>query len=126
MEEDIKILENAIKEVEDNKDIGFFKNEEDLKFYNAVKHLLKAYENLKQENEYLKLKERNRIHGRYGEIEVHDLINKILSKDYVSKDKIAKIIITNTNKLNKSTNEILKRIYKARIELCKELLEGDE
>lgn len=32
MEEDIKIIENSIKEVEDNKDIGFFETKEDLKF----------------------------------------------------------------------------------------------
>ena len=59
MEEDIKILENSIKEVEDNKDIGFFETEEDLKFYNAVKHLIKAYKEL--EEEFKKEKELNKI-----------------------------------------------------------------
>lgn len=43
-----------------------------------------------QENEYLKLKEKNKILGRYGEIEIHDLINRTLAKDYISKDKIIK------------------------------------
>lgn len=51
---------------------------------------------------------------------------KLLKENYVNKNKIREIMITNTNKLNKSVNEILKRIYKARIELCKELLKGDE
>lgn len=47
-------------------------------------------ERLQKENEELKLKEISRISGRYGEIEVHDLINKTLAKDYISKDKIIK------------------------------------
>lgn len=51
---------------------------------------------------------------------------RVLKENYVNKNKIREIMITNTNKLNKSVNEILKRIYKARIELCKELLKGDE
>ena len=41
------------------------------------------YKELEDENEFLKLKERNRVLGRYGEIEVHDLINKTLADDYI-------------------------------------------
>lgn len=63
-----------------------------------------------------------RVMQKFTAIDLED----ILKENYVNKNKIREIMITNTNKLNKSVNEILKRIYKARIELCKELLKGDE
>lgn len=46
------------------------------------------YNKIKEENETLKLKERNRVLGKYGEIEIHDLINKVLSEDYIPKEKV--------------------------------------
>ena len=49
-----------------------------------------------KENEELKFKERSRIIGEYGDAEIHDVINKTLSNDYISvqkvKDKIKKEI----------------------------------
>ena len=53
-------------------------------------------EKLQKENEELKLKERRRIIGKYGEFEIHDVINRTLSNDYIPvqkvKDKIKKEI----------------------------------
>lgn len=46
------------------------------------------YDKIKEENETLKLKERSRIIGKYKEVEVHDVINQVLSKDYISKEII--------------------------------------
>ena len=53
-------------------------------------------EKLQKENEELKLKERRRIIGKYGDVEIHDVINRTLSNDYIPvqrvKDKIEKEI----------------------------------
>lgn len=50
---------------------------------------------LEKENEELKFKERSRIIGEYGDTEIHDVINKTLSNDYIPiqkiKDKIEEI-----------------------------------
>ncbi len=62
----IHILDNELKER--NKTI----NEKEI-----------LIEKLQKENEKLKLEERSRIIGKYGEIEIHDLINKTLSNDYI-------------------------------------------
>lgn len=43
---------------------------------------------LKKENEELKFKERSRIIGKYGEVEIHDVINRTLSNDYIPVQKI--------------------------------------
>lgn len=52
-------------------------------------------EKLQKENKELKLKERRRIIGKYGEFEIHDVINRTLSNDYIPvqkvKDKIEEI-----------------------------------
>lgn len=53
----------------------------------AIETALKELERLQEENAELKLKERNRRLGKYGEIEIHDLINKTLQEDYIPKDK---------------------------------------
>ena len=51
---------------------------------------------LQKENEESKFKERRIIIGKYGDTEIHDVINKTLSNDYISiqkvKDKIKKEI----------------------------------
>lgn len=88
-----------------------------------------------QENEYLKLKEKNKILGRYGEIEVHELINRTLAKDYISKDKIKEQLEELDEELKNCrigincTQEdyyiILER-YEFAKEKIQELLEGDE
>ena len=40
------------------------------------------------ENEELKFEERRRIIGKYGDAEIHDVINKILSNDYIPVQKV--------------------------------------
>ena len=58
--------------------------------------ILSDYKRVLKENEELKFKERSRIIGEYGDAEIHDVINKTLSNDYISvqkvKDKIKKEI----------------------------------
>ena len=108
MGENIKILEEFIKYYESEaisrKFRGTLSISVDEYDIDAIEHLLKAYKELeykydkalsdlvqaehenkelKEENEFLKLKERSRVVGRYGEIEVHDLINKTLANDYI-------------------------------------------
>ena len=62
----------------------------------AIEHILSDYKRVLKENEELKFKERSRIIGEYGDAEIHDVINKTLSNDYISvqkvKDKIKKEI----------------------------------
>ena len=125
MEEDIKIIEDSIKEVEDNKDIGFFETEEDLKFYNAVKHLLKAY----------KEKEADLYSANSIISEQIDIINNSVSIDKV-KELINKIDektnrIAETYKYSDSDEELARkkgqvRHYEYFIKELQELLEGDE
>lgn len=62
----------------------------------------KRTKELKEENEQLKLKERSRVLGRYGEIEVHDLINKTLANDYISTSLVEEKI----EELNKEEKEL--------------------
>ena len=108
MGENIKILEEFIKYYESEaisrKFRGTLSISVDEYDIDAIEHLLKAYKELeykydkalsdlvqaehenkelKEENEFLKLKERSRVVGKYGEIEVHDLINKTLANDYI-------------------------------------------
>ena len=62
----------------------------------AIDTVLKLIKKLQKENEELKFKERRIIIGKYGDTEIHDVINKTLSNDYISvqkvKDKIEKEI----------------------------------
>lgn len=94
MEEDIKILENILHKgytmsvVHPNTNI----REIEIK---AIEHILSDYKRVLKENEELKFKERRRIIGKYGDAEIHDVINRTLSNDYISvqkvKDKIKKL-----------------------------------
>lgn len=43
---------------------------------------------LRKENEELKFEERSRIIGKYGDAEIHDVINRTLSNDYIPIQKI--------------------------------------
>lgn len=108
IKEDIKIVENYLANSAINEtDSNFFKNggweTVDLEIPKSMQHILSDYkrvlkenEVLLKENEELKFKEKSRIIGRYGDIEIHDLINKTLSKDYIPvqkvKDKIDEIL----------------------------------
>lgn len=64
--------------------------------YGIFEILLNLIEKLQKENEELKFKERSRIIGKYGDAEIHDVINRTLSNDYISiqkvKDKIEEIL----------------------------------
>ncbi len=57
--------------------------------------ILNLIEKLQKENEELKFKEKSRIIGKYEDVEIHDLINRTLSNDYIPiqkvKDKIKKL-----------------------------------
>ena len=53
-----------------------------------LKTLLNLIDKLQEENDELKFKERSRIIGKYGEVEIHDVINRILSNDYISVKKL--------------------------------------
>lgn len=46
------------------------------------------YKRVLKENEELKFEKRSRIIGKYGDTEIHDLINRTLSNDYILKQKI--------------------------------------
>lgn len=82
-----------------------------------IETILKELKRLQEENSYLKLKERNRCVGRYGEIEIHELINKTLLEDYIEKDKIREKI----EELNKN-KDMISGGYA--ISILEELLEG--
>lgn len=61
-----------------------------------LEHILSDYKRVLKENEELKEKERSRIIGKYGDAEIHDVINRTLSNDYIPvqkvKDKIEEIL----------------------------------
>lgn len=65
-------------------------------FQKQIEKYERHIEKLQKENEELKFKERRIIIGKYGDTEIHDVINKTLSNDYISvqkvKDKIEKEI----------------------------------
>lgn len=120
MQEDIKILENAIKKIENDKDIGFFVTEEDFKFYNAVKHLLKAY----------KEKEADLYSANSIISEQIDIINNSVSKDKIKEKmssldkKITYIESQYSNGGQNCDSNYLSALYQKQVLL--ELLEGDE
>lgn len=51
----------------------------------AIENILTDRERLKKENEDYKIKENSRIAGKYNEIEIHDLIEQTIQKDYIAK-----------------------------------------
>lgn len=114
-------------------------NEELLKSYEELKKnrniintidpdfFFKIVDCLLKENEELKFEERRRIIGKYGDAEIHDVINKILSNDYIPvqkvKDKIEELkrfIYTGEN----APQDFLQYRVKAKIQALQELLEG--
>lgn len=60
--------------------------------YETGQKLKQQIKELQKENEELKLEKRNRSIGKYGDVELHDLINRVLSNNYISiqtvKDKM--------------------------------------
>ena len=95
----------------------------------ANKTILNLIERLQKENKELKFEERSRIIGKYGDAEIHDVINRTLSNDYIPvqkvKDRIEKL---KNNPLKIKQND--KYYYetdaynKIVIQVLQELLEG--
>lgn len=97
--------------------------------YEYIKIVIRLVEKLQKENEELKFEERSRIIGKYGDAEIHDVINRTLSNDYISvqkvKDKIEELQngplkINENNKYYYETEAYNKII----IQVLQELLEG--
>lgn len=76
---------------------------------NILDTLLNIIEKLQGENEELKFKEKSRVIGKYGDIEIHDLINTILLNDYIpiqkAKDKFKRLEQLEKELLSKSIDE---------------------
>lgn len=93
---------------------------------NVQETLLNLIEKLQKENEELKLKEKRRIIGKYGEVEIHDAINRVLSNDYIPKQKIKSKIEELEKKMKNANNEkVLTQLYKQR-RILQELLENKD
>lgn len=58
----------------------------------SVLKLCEIIGKLQKENEELKFKERSRIIGKYGDTEIHDVINRTLSNDYIPIQKVKDIL----------------------------------
>lgn len=132
IEETIKIIERKIKEAEHYSNITGLCLTLDEELRNALMNILSNYKKVLKENEELKFEERSRIIGKYGDVEIHDVINRTLSNDYIPvqkvKEKMEKDIKTNEHTIlggrrNGKTLEYGKRL--GRIEMCQELLEGE-
>ena len=98
IEEAVKTMERWVEYEKNNKD-KINKADELIYIQETIlsdyKRVLKINEVLLKENEELKLKERRRIIGKYGEFEIHNVINRTLSNDYIpvqkAKDKIKEL-----------------------------------
>lgn len=63
----------------------YAKRENELVYDDIILNLI---EKLQKENEELKFEERRRIIGKYGDAEIHDVINRTLSNDYIPVQKV--------------------------------------
>ncbi len=98
------------------------KNKEELML--LLNESLGVIEKLQKENEELKFEERRRIIGKYGDAEIHDVINRTLSNDYIPVQKIKdKIKQLEKNELFGKYN--FEQI-KFAVDALQELLEGRE
>ena len=91
--------------------------------------ILNLIEKLQKENEELKFKERRMIIGKYGEVEIHDVINRTLSNDYISvkkiKDKIENLKKVKERNIKRNFDTVYKDGYfTGGIDTLQELLEG--
>ena len=84
IEEAIKVMEHWIEYEKNNKE----KINRADELINIQETILSAYKRVLKENEELKFEERRRIIGKYGDAEIHDVINKILSNDYIPVSKV--------------------------------------
>lgn len=140
IEEDIKNARHFIKSIKTDKEYkdengwhGYY-NKEIVELARMLEHILSDHKKISEENEELKFKERSRIIGKYGDVEIHDLINRIISNDYIpiqkAKDKIEKYkntCISNVkgyeNYFKDDYNEF---VFRRLEQLEKELLESEE
>jgi preprotein translocase subunit Sss1 len=137
VENNIEMIENMLnterRNRRGNREIRFEVNSNCYKAVSKLlsdyKRVLKENERLQKENEELKFKERSRIIGKYGDAEIHDVINKTLSNDYISVQKVKDKIEEYKNMLktcNKAKDiDRIKAINERILEL-QELLEGRE
>lgn len=100
---------------------------EEYRMLNTVCKALNLIEKLQKENEELKFEERRRIIGKYGDAEIHDVINRTLSNDYIPvqkvKDNIKKLEIKKEKA--KGERDILERFaIEKSINSLQELLYG--
>ena len=105
----IDLIEKLQKENEELKNIELKSKGGAIKVsLEGVLFLENKIKQLEKENEELKFKERSRIIGEYGDTEIHDVINKILSNDYISVQKV-KDIIDRIDYDIKKTKEIISK-----------------
>ncbi len=125
-----KELEEAIERldhIEKYYDCNNYYNKYDL---DCIETVLKELKRLQEENEDLKFEKRRRAIGRYGEMEVHEVIDKTLQEDYIAKDKIRE----NVEKIQNEYELLLEhqngresnrtKYLRGKIHMGQELLEG--
>lgn len=81
----------------------------------AIEHILSDYKRILKENEELKFEEKSRIIEKYGNAEIHDVINRTLSNDYISVKKVKykiKEVQKEYNKLDKQVEEYINDVNK--------------
>lgn len=93
------------------------------------KRVLEINEVLLKENEELKFEERSRIIGKYGDAEIHDVINGTLSNDYIPVQKVKGKIeelndVSNAEELEDIMNRKNYTITELVQYVLQELLEG--
>ena len=105
----IDLIEKLQKENEELKNIELKSKGGAIKVsLEGVLSLENKIKQLEKENEELKFKERSRIIGEYGDTKIHDVINKTLSNDYISVQKV-KDIIDRIDYDIKKTKEIISK-----------------
>ena len=98
---------------------------------NMIKGGIDLIEKLQKENDELKFEERSRIIGKYGDAEIHDVINRTLSNDYISvkkiKDKIENLKKVKERNIKRDFDTVYKDGYfTGGIDALQELLESEE
>ena len=144
IEDDIKNAEHFIDSIKTDKEYkeengwhGYY-NKEIVELTRILQHILSDYkrvleinEVLLKENEELKFEERSRIIGKYGDAEIHDVINRTLSNDYISvkkiKDKIENLKKVKERNIKRDFDTVYKDGYfTGGIDALQELLESEE
>lgn len=118
MEENIKLVENLIKEYKLYGDLDGIAINDMSVYINALEHLIKAYKELEEENKRLK-----------GKIDVCDWQEKscreIIDEKYIPVSLIKEKIEEIENAKESIDKENWKYIYQMQINILQELLEGE-